>query len=183
MDYASKIKEDIEILLEFEKKCSLALLRDRVRFIRLLKTAEAGTQAAAGKVIGLSERQAQRLWRVYQQEGLAGLLKKPAWGYWGKLSSIQISHLRQFLLDDQAQTLADIQAYLSNNLGVEYTISGISNLCNRLNIKLKTGRPVNVRQQPGAVQAFKKNLADSDLTMPMRLYSSMMSFELAPVLN
>ena len=154
-----------------------------MRFIRLLKTAEAGTQAAAGKVIGLSERQAQRLWRVYQQEGLAGLLKKPAWGYWGKLSSIQISHLRQFLLDDQAQTLADIQAYLSNNLGVEYTISGISNLCNRLNIKLKTGRPVNVRQQPGAVQAFKKNLADSDLTMPMRLYSSMMSFELAPVLN
>jgi transposase len=86
-------------------------------------------------------------------------------------------------LDDQAQTLADIQAYLSNNLGVEYTISGISDLCNRLNIKLKTGRPVNVRQQPGAVQAFKKNLADSDLTMPMRLYSSMMSFELAPVLN
>lgn len=160
MDYGSKIIEDAEFLLETEKKCSLAIVRDRVRFIRLLKTAEAGTQAAAGKIIGLSERQSQRLWRIYQQEGLTGLLKKPAWGYWGKLSSIQISHLRQFLLDDQAQTLADIQVYLLNNLGVEYSIGGISDLCNRLNIKLKTGRPVNVRQQPGAVQSFKKTLVD-----------------------
>jgi len=39
---------------------------------------------------------------------------------------VQISHLRQFLLDDQAQTLADIQAYLLRNLGVDYTIGGIS---------------------------------------------------------
>jgi hypothetical protein len=35
MGYVSKIKEDVEILLESEKKCSLALLRDRVGFIRL----------------------------------------------------------------------------------------------------------------------------------------------------
>jgi len=105
-----------------------------VRFIRLLKSGEARTQSAAGKAIGLSERQAQRVWCFYQQEGLVGLLKKPAWGYWGKLSSVQISHLRQFLLDDQAQTLADIQAYLLRNLGVDYTIGGISDLCNRLKI-------------------------------------------------
>jgi transposase len=105
-----------------------------VRFIRLLKSGEVRTQSAAGKAIGLSERQAQRVWCLYQQEGLVGLLKKPAWGYWGKLSSVQISHLRQFLLDDQAQTLADIQAYLLRNLGVDYTIGGISDLCNRLKI-------------------------------------------------
>lgn len=160
MDYGSKIIEAPEFLLETEKKCSLAIVRDRVRFIRLLKSGEAKTQSAAGKAISLSERQAQRLWRVYQQEGLSGLLKKPAWGYWGKLSSVQISHLRQFLLDDQAETLADIQAYLLNNLGVEYSISGISDLCNRLKIKLKTGRPVNVCQQPGAVEAFKKTLVN-----------------------
>lgn len=157
MDYGAKIIETTEFLLEQEKKISLAIVRDRVRFIRLLKSGEARTQSAAGKVIGLCERQSQRLWRIYQQEGLAGLQKKPAWGYWGKLSSIQIAHLRQFLLDDQAETLADIQTYLQNNLGVRYTIGGVSDLCKRLKIKLKTGRPVNVRQQPGAVADFKKN--------------------------
>jgi transposase len=134
MEYGTKIIEEPEFLLETEKKCSLAIVRDRVRFMRLLKSGEAKTQSAAGKAISLSERQAQWLWRVYQQEGLSGLLKKPAWGYWGKLSSVQISHLRQFLLDDQAETLADIQTYLLNNLGVEYSISGISDLCNRLKI-------------------------------------------------
>jgi transposase len=129
MEYGTKIIKEPEFLLETEKKCILAIVRDRVRFIRLLKSGEAKTKA-----ISLSERQAQWLWRVYQQEGLSGLLKKPAWGYWGKLSSVQISHLRQFLLDDQAETLADIQTYLLNNLGVEYSISGISDLCNRLKI-------------------------------------------------
>ncbi|WP_028523369.1 winged helix-turn-helix domain-containing protein [Runella limosa] len=80
--------------------------------------------------------------------------KKPSWGYWGKLSSVQITQLRQFLLDDQAETLADIQAYLKNNLGVGYTIGGVSDLCKRLKIKLKTGRPVNVCQQAGAIEEF-----------------------------
>ena len=157
MNYDSKIQESIDYLLEQERKSALALIRDRVRFIRLLKSGEAKTQSAAGQVIGLCERQSQRLWRIYQQEGLAGLQKKPAWGYWGKLSSVQIAQLRQFLLDDQAETLADIQAYLKNNLGVSYTIGGVSDLCKRLKIKPKTGRPVNVRQQPGAIEEFKKN--------------------------
>jgi transposase len=157
MNYDSKIHESIDYLLEQERKSSLSLIRDRVRFIRLLKSGEAKTQSGAGQLIGLCERQSQRLWRIYQQEGLAGLQKKPSWGYWGKLSSVQLTQLRQFLLDDQAETLADIQAYLKNNLGVSYTIGGVSDLCKRLKIKLKTGRPVNVRQQAGAIEEFKKN--------------------------
>ena len=146
MKYASKRQKSIDYLLEQERKSTLALIRDRVRFIRLLKSGEAKTQSAAGQVIGICERQSQRLWRTYQQEGLSGLQKKPSWGYWGKLSSVQITQLRQFSVDNQAETLADIQAYLKNNLGVSYTIGGVSDLCTRLKIKLKTGRPVNIRQ-------------------------------------
>lgn len=47
MNYASKIQESIDYLLEQERKSTLALLRDRVRFIRLLKSGEAKTQSAA----------------------------------------------------------------------------------------------------------------------------------------
>ncbi|WP_374755820.1 helix-turn-helix domain-containing protein [Dyadobacter luteus] len=60
-------------------------------------------------------------------------------------------------MSDQAQTLADIQAYLAGNLGVKYTIGGVSDLCKRLKIKLKTGRPVNVRQKPGSVEEFNRS--------------------------
>ena len=66
--------------------------------------------------------------------------------------------MRRFLLDDQAQTLADIQTYLKDRLGVSYTIGGLSDLCKRLKIKLKTGRPVHVHQPPGAIEEYKKNL-------------------------
>ena len=55
--------------------------------------------------------------------------------------------------------LEHIRAYLTGKLGVNYSISGVATLCKRLKIKLKTGRPVNVRQVPGAVEEFKKNSA------------------------
>ena len=132
--------------------------RDRIRFIRVLKSGNFRSQSAAGSSIGLGERQSQRLWSSYVKGGLSSLLSTYAERWWGKLSSVQISQLRSFLLSDQAQTLADIQAYLAGNLGVKYSISGVSDLCKRLKIKAKTGRPVNVRQKPGSVDDFKKNL-------------------------
>lgn len=157
MDYSSLIKETEAELTELERKQSLATNRDRIRFLKILKTQQATGQAQAGQAIGLGQRQAQRLWNLYRNKGLSGLVEMPNRRGWGKISCQQISHLRQFLMDDQAQTLAHIQAYLAGSLGLQYSISGVSNLCQRLKIKLKTGRPVNVRQKPGAVAEFKKN--------------------------
>jgi transposase len=156
MDYSALISETEIELTEIEKKQSLCVNRDRIRFLKLLKTQQVTGQAAAGEAIGLGQRQAQRLWATYRKKGLDGLVSPPNRRGWGNISCQQISYLRQFLLDDQAQTLAHIQAYLAGSLGLEYTISGVSNLCRRLKIKAKTGRPVNVRQKPGAVEEFKK---------------------------
>lgn len=157
MDYSALISETEIELNELEKKQSLCINRDRIRFLQLLKTQQVTGQAPAGEAIGIGQRQAQRLWATYRKKGLNGLIAPPNRKGWGKISCQQISHLRQFLSDDQAQTLAHIQAYLAGSLGIEYTISGVSNLCQRLKIKAKTGRPVNVRQKPGAVEEFKKN--------------------------
>ncbi|RCR70226.1 helix-turn-helix domain-containing protein [Larkinella punicea] len=156
MKYTDKIKEEVDFLLDAEKRRGNALNRDRARFLRLLKSGECNSQAAAGAVIGLCQRHSQRLWQTYQQGGFEALMIGPSRRGWGKLSSVQISRLRQFLVDNQAQTLADIQAYLAGSLGVSYTIGGVSDLCKRLKIKRKIGRPVNVRQEPGALEFFKK---------------------------
>jgi transposase len=104
----------------------------------------------------LGECQSHRLWGSYVKGGIISLLSTYSDRWWGKLSSVQISQLRSFLLSDQAQTLADIQAYLAGNLGVKYSISGLGDLCKRLKIKAKTGRPVNVRQKPGSVEDFNR---------------------------
>lgn len=156
MNYGAKIREELGFLHQAEKQRGCALDRDRIRFLRLLKSGQATTQAAAAAAIGLGQRQAQRLWKTYQQAGLDALMSQPARRGWGKLNSFQISQLRQFLLADQAQTLADIQDYLRTSFAVEYSIGGVSHLCKRLKIKQKTGRPVNVRQLPGAIEFFKK---------------------------
>lgn len=157
MNYTTKIKEGPDLLQTTEKQQNKAQFRDHVRFLRLLKSGECSTQAAAAQQVNLSLRQAQRVWKTYQQKGIEGLLQPRKPTYLGKLSTTQISHLRRFLLDDQAQTLADIQAYLAGSLGVEYTIGGVFDLCKRLKIKSKTGRPVHIEQEPGAVEAFKKS--------------------------
>jgi transposase len=158
MDYTLKINEEVAELKIMEKQQTKAHLRDYVRFLRLLKSGDCLTQALAAQQINLSLRQAQRLWKTYQKLGLASLLEPRKATYFGKLSTTQISHLRRYLLDDQAQTLADIQAYLAGSLGVEYTIGGVFDLCKRLKIKAKTGRPVHAHQVPGAVELYKKNL-------------------------
>lgn len=156
MNYATLITESEAELSAAEKARGSALDRDRARFLRLLKSGECRTQAMAGQAIGLGERQSQRLWRAYGKGGLKGLHSASPRRGWGKLSSAQLTALRRYLLDNQAQTLAHIQTYLEGSHGVTYTIGGISALCKRLKIKPKTGRPVNVRQVPGAVEAFKK---------------------------
>ena len=137
MDYSAKIREDLDFLLAQEKQQPKAFERDRIRFLRLLKSGECRTPAAAGAIIGLSERQAQRLWHEYRQGGFEQLVTNRKKGYWGRLSSVQLSQLRQFLLTDQAQTLADIQTFLKETFQEEYTIGGISDLCKRLKVKAK----------------------------------------------
>jgi len=159
MNYMTLIKEDLQDLLALEKQQSKGQQRDYIRFLRLLKSGECSSQAKAARQVNLSLRQAQRIWKTYQQEGLDKLLQSRKGGSFGKLSFSQISHLRRYLLDDQAHTLADIQAYLAGSLGVDYTIGGVFELCKRLRIKLKTGRPVHCQQDSDELIYFKKPLS------------------------
>jgi len=158
MNYALKVQEDLLILQTTEKKQTKAQYRDYVRFLRLLKSGEAKTQEQAAKAVNLTLRQGQRIWKNYQLNGLQKLITPTQSTYIGKLSTTQMSHLRRFLMDDQASTLTDIKNYLSGSLGIEYTIGGVFDLCQRLNIKAKTGRPVHAHQPEGVVEAYKKNL-------------------------
>ncbi len=75
MDYVDLISESVEELATLEKSQSQALGVDCLRFVRLLKSGQATSQRQAGGLIGLQERQSQRLWPLYRQQGLSGLLR------------------------------------------------------------------------------------------------------------
>ena len=61
MNYAKLITESEDELAVLEKKQTQTINRDRVRFLKLLKTSQVTTQTAAGETIGIGQRQAQRL--------------------------------------------------------------------------------------------------------------------------
>ena len=156
MNYSIAIIESPEYLQELMGRQKLTIHRDRLQYLYLLKTQRVKSQKGAGALIGLQERQSQNLWYLYKKGGIALLLDLTRQTYFGKLSSMQMSFLRTYLKTDQANNLADIQTWLQNNLQASYTLGGISILCKRLKIKLKTGRPTNVRQDKEGLESFKK---------------------------
>jgi transposase len=156
MNYAEIITETNEELKRVEKKQKLVQFQSRLRFLFLLKTGAAHTQAAAGAEVGWQLRQSQKVWGLYRRGGLAAVLRPPrGWGF-GKLSSHQLARLHNYTAQFGAESLQEVRDYLEQTCGVSYTIGGVSALCARLKIKLKTARPANALQDAVTVAAYKK---------------------------
>lgn len=160
MNYEEIITESEEELKEIEKKQKLVQLEKRVRFLRYLKSGKAKTQEEAGEKVGWKLRQSQKVWKLYREGRLEAVLFKPKrWGF-GKLSSHQIAELQKYLKEFGADNLQEVCQYLEQGFGVIYTESGVSALCMRLKIKLKTARPSNAKKDVEKVERYKKTLAN-----------------------
>jgi len=156
--YTDIIKESPEELLRIERRQQRSTARDRIRFVRSLREGTCTTQKEAGALIGLKTSQSQAIWRLYREKGIGGLTGRETKRAWGKLDSHQIARLRQRLGGHDLYTQGQVAEWLSDEMGIAYTQSGISKLLARLKIKLKTGRPVNVRKDRAGEAAFKKTL-------------------------
>ena len=156
MGYQETITESREHLLKLERQTKDLKSRDRVRFIRLLKSGEAATQKQAGALIGLQERQSQRLWKQYRESGLRAMCQSNYRGGSAKLGQEQQARFVERLKQDDIATLEQARLFLQQECGVSYTVGGVSVLCRRLKVKLKTGRPQNVKQKAEELEAFKK---------------------------
>lgn len=159
MDYQTEITETGELLLELERSSKDLKTRDRVRFIRYLKTGKAETQKQAGVLLGIGERQAQRLWREYRERGLSEMSRNRYRGGTGKFEAARRGELEARLKKDDIQTLEQAKQVLGEEFAAHYTVGGVSYLFQRLQIKLKTGRPHNIRQAEEEREEFaKKNI-------------------------
>jgi len=156
MKYDELIGEDLEELREIQSRQKLVQFEKRVQFLIWLKSGEAKTQKEAGSKVGWKARQSQKIWQMYRERGLAGVLEKSERRGLGKLSSVEISRLNEYLREFGACSLAEIRAFVREAFGVNYTIGGLSDLCSRLRIKLKTARPSNYRKDEAAVVQYKK---------------------------
>jgi transposase len=159
MNYQVEISESIEYLRQLERATKDLKARDRVRFIGLLKIGKATTQAQAGALVGLQVRQSQRLWKQYREGGLSAMCQSNYVGGQAKLSPVEQEQLRRRLRGDDIGTLEQARRYLKEEFAVDYTVGGVSCLFQRMKIKLKTGRPTNVKQDTEQREEFaKKNI-------------------------
>ena len=159
MDYQVEIAESVDYLRHLERATKDLKARDRVRFIRLLKIGQAATQKQAGGLIGLKVRQAQRLWKQYREEGLSRMGQTNYVGRVAQLSQAAQEQLRCRLQDDDIGSLEQARICLKEEFAADYTVSGVSALFARMRVKLKTGRPSNVKQDTEAMEEFaKKNI-------------------------
>lgn len=156
LDYQKLIKQSEAILRSLEKAQAKALLRDRVRFLRLLKSGACGSLAAAGALINLKRRASEKLWRKYREEGLEGLLDYPFKGYRGKLTAEQQGLLEQELGKSNFRGLKQGCQYVEKSFAARYTLAGMHYVFQRLKIKKKTARPSYVHKSERAEQHFKK---------------------------
>lgn len=158
MNYAQIITETEAELERLEAAQKLVQFQKRVRFLRLLKTDEAKTQAAAGKLVGWQKRQSQKIWALYRKGTIEEVLRKPQRYRLGKLSSQEMARLQQYLREFGANSLSEVRDLIKLMFEVEYSESGVCVLFQRLCIKLKTPRPSNIRKDARAGAEYKKTL-------------------------
>lgn len=158
IDYPKVIQEKVKKLRHLEKEQSKAFLRDRIRFLWLLKSGRCSSQIEAGELIGLSARSSQRLWQQYRRGGLEALLTYSYQGTTCLLTEEQQKKLMAYLAEDQVQFLHEAKAYIQQQFNIRYSMGGLHKLFERLRVKKKTGRPTNYRKDEKGAARFKKSL-------------------------
>lgn len=134
--YPEQIRESEEYLERLERSLRGQAVCDRVKMLRLLKSQAYDSRRTLAPVLGYSERQLQRWWKLYKRSGIDALIEEKAVGgsteritdeAWISLSAAMRSgHVKQ---------LKEAQAFLLERFDIEYqSLQGLSDMIKRRTI-------------------------------------------------
>jgi len=149
--YPDQIKESEQELEQLERSLRGQALYDRVKMLRLLKTETYDSRRTLAPVLGYSERQLQRWWKMYKRGGLDALLdEKPVGGSTERMTDEAWYGLREKMRDGTVKQLKEAQAYLIDHFDIEYTsLQGLSDMIKRRSIaELMTDRLAAKSEEP-----------------------------------
>lgn len=156
LNYAEMVKESVKDLRVLHRKQSNALFRRRLQFLMLLKSGKCSSQAKAGALIGIKLRASEKLWKLYREEGLQGMLHTPEKGRPAKLTERAKADLQTQLDESRIATLKQACSFVEQNHGIVLTQVAMHYYFKCEKIKKKTGRPTNVRKDVEGEELFKK---------------------------
>ncbi len=153
--YAQLVKEEEGFLQQQQRSSSKVLVFQRLQMLRLFKSGQAQSLAAAAQLVGVCSRSVQTWWKLYQQQGLSGLLSLTP------TRQISLSREQQQALLAEAatgafSTINDMARWVAQQFGIHYSEVGMWRIARRLGIKKKTARPRHVQRDAEKVAAFKK---------------------------
>lgn len=159
IDYGVAIRETAAELAALERRRRHGAGADRVKLLRLLKGGRERSLRRAAAVLGYSERQAQRWWRLYAAGGLGALLTiSPRLGPAERITPEAWAGLDAEMRAGRVARLKDAQAYLCERHGIGYSLNGVWELLRRRKAKPKTGRKRHAAADPAEQVAFKKSV-------------------------
>lgn len=158
LDYGAEIKEELEGLRVLHRRQARPLAKRRLKFLLALKSGQCPSQAAAGKQIGIGRRASEKLWKLYVDEGLEGILRKPCSGHPPKLSQAAKNELDRELDQSGVQTLKQACAFVRRQHGISISEPGMFYYFKTCGVKKKTARPTNIKKDEQGETDFKKKL-------------------------
>lgn len=128
-----EITESIYLLRQQEERYEGEPAELRVRAIRLMKENPTLTMAEIASTLGCTDRSIRRWWKEYSEGGLEALVaeKTPQTKALVKVGDDRIQELGRKLQKRELASLSDIQGWLKEECGAEYTIPGVWHLVRR----------------------------------------------------
>ena len=155
--FTHSAQQELEQLLQQQTNLKR---KERLQALYLLKLPNTLSISQIAKVVGKHRGTVQRWLALYRNEGLNGLLEiKQSPGRPTVIPDWAVASLqRRLALEDAGfKSYIEVQQWLENTLGVKAEYRTVHELVRyRLQAKLKAGRPTNSKQDPLALEAFKK---------------------------
>lgn len=157
LDFPALITETTTQLQSAEKQQTVARLRLRVQFLRLLKTCEDASIKTVAKTVGISPKRGYEWWDLYRNKQLGGYLRLHYKPRRSRLDAEQQAQLvKRAGTENGFASQQEVRQYLKDEFKVGYTQAGICLLLGRLKIKAKQPRPANEKADRNEQAGYKK---------------------------
>jgi transposase len=140
------------ILEEYHRACSDKKTADRIKAILLM--ADGFTYQQIRRILLLDERTLNRYKKIYNEEGIDGLVANNYHGRHCKLSEEQINHLKQELDSKLYATAESVCEYVLKTFDVHYTPQGMVQTLRRLGYRYKKTTIVPGKMDPEKQKSF-----------------------------
>jgi transposase len=110
------------------------------------------------QILGISVSCVYRYWKAYSNAGLSDFIVTNYQGYWGQLTSLELSILRTELKRNVYTDAKSVSVWIMDTFAVKYTVAGTVDLLNRIGFTYKKTKEVPCECNADKQVSFVKEL-------------------------